>query len=157
MRQCRWLELIKDYNLEIHYHLGKSNVVADALSRKSYCNNLLTSTIPPELCQEMDKLQIEVIPKNKLNELWVQHNLGKRICEAQQNCPEIQEIWELMELDKCPEFREDEQGLVWYKDRICVPSDEALEGEILAEGHDSKYYIHPGSTKMYVDLKKHFW
>ena len=40
MRQRRWLELIKDYNLEVHYHPGKANVVADALSRKSQCNTL---------------------------------------------------------------------------------------------------------------------
>jgi hypothetical protein len=33
MRQRRWLELIKDYNMEVHYHPGKANVVADALSR----------------------------------------------------------------------------------------------------------------------------
>ena len=41
MRQRRWLELIKDCNLEVHYHPGKANVVADALSRKSHCNSLL--------------------------------------------------------------------------------------------------------------------
>jgi hypothetical protein len=40
MRQRRWLELIKDYELEVHYHLGKVNVVADALSRKAHCNYL---------------------------------------------------------------------------------------------------------------------
>ena len=40
MRQRRWLELIKDYNLEVHYHPGKANVVADALSRKSHCNTI---------------------------------------------------------------------------------------------------------------------
>ena len=40
MRQCRWLELIKDYNLEVHYHLGKANVVTDALSQKYHCNTL---------------------------------------------------------------------------------------------------------------------
>ena len=40
MRQCRWLELIKDYNLEVHYHSGKANIVADALSRKSHSNTL---------------------------------------------------------------------------------------------------------------------
>jgi ribonuclease HI len=40
MRQRRWLELIRDYDMEIHYHLGKANVVADALSRKAQCNCL---------------------------------------------------------------------------------------------------------------------
>ena len=40
MRQQRWLELIKDYNLEVHYHPGKANVVADALSQKSHCNTM---------------------------------------------------------------------------------------------------------------------
>ena len=40
MRQRRWLELIKDYNLEVHYHPGKANVVANALSRKSHCNTM---------------------------------------------------------------------------------------------------------------------
>ena len=43
MRQRRWLELIKDYNLEVHYNLGKANVVADALSRKSHCTTLEAS------------------------------------------------------------------------------------------------------------------
>jgi hypothetical protein len=41
IRQRRWLELIKDYNLQVHYHPGKANVVADALSRKSHCNSLV--------------------------------------------------------------------------------------------------------------------
>jgi hypothetical protein len=44
MRQRRWLELIKDYELEIHYHLGKANVVADALSRKDLCHCLTMKT-----------------------------------------------------------------------------------------------------------------
>ena len=44
-----------------------------------------------------------------------------------------------------------------YKDRICVPSDNALRQEILVEGHDSIYSIHLGSTNMYADLKKSFW
>jgi hypothetical protein len=50
MRQRRWLELLKDYDLEIHYHPGKANVVADALSRKSYCHSLSMEAVPPELC-----------------------------------------------------------------------------------------------------------
>jgi hypothetical protein len=42
LRQRRWLELTKDYDLEIHYHIGKDNVVTDALSRKAYCHHLVT-------------------------------------------------------------------------------------------------------------------
>ncbi|WVZ70484.1 hypothetical protein U9M48_019147 [Paspalum notatum var. saurae] len=51
MRQRRWLELIKDYDMEIHYHPGKANVVADALSRKSYANMALGFMMPHELCE----------------------------------------------------------------------------------------------------------
>ena len=50
MRQRRWLELVKDYDLEIHYHPGKANVVADALSRRSYVNTAVAFQMPPELC-----------------------------------------------------------------------------------------------------------
>jgi hypothetical protein len=50
MRQRQWLELIKDYDLEIHSHLGRANVVANALSRKSYWHNLSMEAVPPELC-----------------------------------------------------------------------------------------------------------
>jgi hypothetical protein len=59
MRQRRWLELIKDYELEIHYHPGKANVVADALSRKAFCHCLTMETSDITLCQEMEKLNLE--------------------------------------------------------------------------------------------------
>jgi hypothetical protein len=52
------LELIKDYNLGINYHLGKANVVADALSRRSHANHLVVKSIPSELCNEFAKLNI---------------------------------------------------------------------------------------------------
>jgi hypothetical protein len=48
MRQQRWLELIKDYELEVHYHPGKANIVADALSHKAHCNYLLAVRLTGE-------------------------------------------------------------------------------------------------------------
>ena len=75
MRQCQWLELIKDYNLGIHYHLGKANIVIDALSHKSYCQSLMEEAIPPELNQEMEDLRLEILLEGMLNELRVQYNL----------------------------------------------------------------------------------
>ena len=58
MRKRRWLELVKDYDLEIHYHPGKANVVADALSRRSYVNMAVAFQMPPELCEEFDQLSL---------------------------------------------------------------------------------------------------
>jgi hypothetical protein len=89
MRQRRWLELIKDYDLEIHYHPGKANVVTDALSRKSYCHNVSMEAVPPELCQEMGDLHLKILLKGMLNELQVQYNLKDQICNAQLECLEI--------------------------------------------------------------------
>jgi hypothetical protein len=89
MRQRRWLELIKDYDLEIHYHPGKANIVADTLSRKSYCHNLSIEVVPSELRQEMGELCLEIIPKGVLNELQVQYDIMDHIRKAQKKCPEI--------------------------------------------------------------------
>jgi hypothetical protein len=61
MRQQRWLELIKDYELEIHYHLSKANVVADALSRKSQVNMMATYPMSYELAKEFDKLSLSFL------------------------------------------------------------------------------------------------
>jgi hypothetical protein len=66
MRQRRWLELIKDYDLEVHYHLGKANVVADALSRKVHCNQLELEPASDPLCEDMTKLNLEVVEQGNL-------------------------------------------------------------------------------------------
>ena len=53
LRQRRWLKLIKDYDMKLHYHPGKSNVVADALSYKGYLNTLITEGLPKELADDL--------------------------------------------------------------------------------------------------------
>jgi hypothetical protein len=97
MRQRRWLELIKDYELEIHYHLGKANVVADALSRKAsrHCLTMKTSDIT--LCQEMEKLNLGMIQHGTANHLKLESVLLLRIIDAQQNDEEMKNIHEKME------------------------------------------------------------
>ena len=66
MKQRRWLELIKDYDLEVHYHPSNANVVADALSRKVRCNCLSVEPYNETLCAEMQKLNLEIIPQGTL-------------------------------------------------------------------------------------------
>ena len=61
MRQRRWLELIKDYDLEVHYHPRKANIVADAFSRKSYANDVQVSSMSSELCAKLKQLNLGFI------------------------------------------------------------------------------------------------
>jgi hypothetical protein len=67
--------LIKDYDLEVHYHLGKANVVADALSRKSQCNCMVMNCRINTLCDELSKMRIEVIPSGTLSHISVEPTL----------------------------------------------------------------------------------
>jgi hypothetical protein len=69
MRQIRWLELIKDYDLEIHYHPGKANVVADALSHKAFCHCLTVELPDTTLCQEMKRLNLGIVQQGSLMHL----------------------------------------------------------------------------------------
>jgi hypothetical protein len=75
LRQRRWLELIKDYDLEINYHPGKANVVADALSRRSHVSQLVVDSMPFELCEEFDKPNLRIVANTEVMEMEVDSNL----------------------------------------------------------------------------------
>ncbi|GJV27932.1 putative nucleotidyltransferase, ribonuclease H [Tanacetum coccineum] len=62
-----------------------------------------------------------------------------------------------MKNGKQEEFRVDDHGVIWYGNRLCVPDDSSLREAVLTEAHNSPFSIHPGSTKMYRDLKQNFW
>jgi hypothetical protein len=151
MRQWRCLELIKDYELEVHYHPGKANVVVDALSCKAHCNYL--SVVP--LTGEESNISVfldlslhnitftplfreEIIATQK-NDEGMTH-LRRRLLEGdlKVNCFSVEGIW-------------------WFKDRLVMPKKEAPKKKILDEDHTSRYSIHPGSTKMYHNLWHQFW
>jgi hypothetical protein len=120
-RQRIWLELIKDYDLKIHYYPGKANVVADALSCKHYCNNLMVHKEQPALYEEMERLSLEIVEEGQLNEFRVKYTLEDPIRQAQKGCPEIEEVKSLMAKGKAADYRLDEQDTLWLMDRICVP------------------------------------
>jgi hypothetical protein len=122
LRQRRWLELIKDYDIGINYRPGKANVVADALSRRSHVSRLVVDSMPFQLCEEFDKLNLRIVANTEAMEMEVGSNLLQEIRKGQVEDEKIQEIKRNIKEEKSPGFSEDEEGLLWYKGRICVPS-----------------------------------
>ncbi|GKD46516.1 putative nucleotidyltransferase, ribonuclease H, partial [Tanacetum coccineum] len=135
MRQHRWLELLSDYDCEIRYHPRKVNMVADALSRKERIKPLrvraLVMTVGPNLPTQILKAQVEAMKEENASE----ENLRG--------------------MNK--EFETRANGTLCVKKRSWLPRLGGLRDLIMNEIHKSKYSIHPGSDKMYYDLKKLYW
>ncbi|GJZ36352.1 putative reverse transcriptase domain-containing protein [Tanacetum coccineum] len=135
MRQRRWLELLADYDYGIRYHPGKENVVADALSRKEQIKPLrvrsLVMTIHPNLPSQILEVQTEAIKEENIK------------------------VENLRGMDKA--FKVHPDGTCCIKNRSWLPLFSNPKDLIMHEPHKSKYSIHPGSNKMYQDLKKLYW
>jgi hypothetical protein len=110
-----------------------------------------------ELVKEFERLNLKVVAHVEGVTLEVQSTLEQEIRKWQLDDARIQKIKESMKQREAPEFTEDEQGTVWFKGRLCVPETGDFRETILREAYDSAYSIHPGSTKMYQDLKQRYW
>jgi hypothetical protein len=151
------MELIKDYDLWLNYHSRKANVVADTLRRSSHVSQLVVDSMPFELCDEFDKLNLRIIVNTEAMEMEVGSSLLQEIRRGQLEDEKVQEIKRNIEEEKSPSFSEDDEGVLRYKGRICVPNIKELKNKVLREAHESTYSIHPGGNKMYHDLKPTYW
>ena len=125
------MELIKDYDMRLHYHPGKANVVADALSRKSHVNTLVMGKIPKELAENLRELCLEIVPRGYVAALENQSTLMDKIREAQKSDKEISTIKEKLSEEKAKGFREDEHDTLWFEDRVYVPNNAEIRKLIL--------------------------
>nr|XP_033513182.1 uncharacterized protein LOC117277876 [Nicotiana tomentosiformis] len=132
LRQRRWIEVLKDYGVDILYHPGKANVVADALSQRSMGSLAHVEVDKRTLMKEVHhlaSLEFAFWTSKKLKEGSHKH--------------------------KTTTFEQGgDDGTSRYRSRLCIADVDGLRERIMFEAHNSKYYIHPGSTKMYYDHKE---
>ncbi|GJR90390.1 putative nucleotidyltransferase, ribonuclease H [Tanacetum coccineum] len=148
MRQRRWLELLKDYDTNIQYHPGKANVVADALSRKSGMIACFDSII----LHDLERLDVELCVRGS-GGYWasmrIESNLMLQIKEAQRDDGELWAIVQNVEDGKHTEFSVDDDGVVWFEDRLCVPNDQALREKVKIEHQRASGLLQPLEIPMW--------
>jgi hypothetical protein len=110
--QRRWLELIKDYDFEIHYHPGKANLVVDALSRKEHVHSAVVAQLPDEIVEDFRRLNLGIVTNIEGVTIDVEPTLEQEIRNGQIGDAKIQEIKDLITEGRGPEFTEDEQGTI---------------------------------------------
>src|SRR4051812_30502312 len=121
LRQRRWIETINDFDLTINYTPGKENVMADALSRKAYVNNLKVKKYEPQLCEEFDQLNLSLVPRGYLATLVATPSLQEKICYAQLEDLFCKEYAIKSQNPKYEAYHLDDQGTLFYDHRIVVP------------------------------------
>jgi len=158
MRQRRWLEFLKDYDFQLSYHPGKTNVVAYILSRKSlHMSALMVKEL--ELIEQFRDLRLvcELAPVSvRLGMLKLTSNILDEIKNGQKEDLELVDRVVLVNYDKGVDFRLDENSVLMFRDQVCVPDVLELKKRILDKGHMSSLSIHIGATKMYQNMKRLF-
>jgi hypothetical protein len=96
--------------------------VADALSRKSQVNLMVARPMPYELAKEFDRLSLGFLNNSRGVTIELEPTLEREIKEAQKNDEKISEIRRLILEGKGKYFWEDAEGVIWFKDRLCVPN-----------------------------------
>ena len=146
LRQRRWLELFKDCDCIIDYHLGKANVVADALSRRTI------SVLSLKHCTWRFAYDGAL-----LAQLRAMPELRQMMIDAKKNDVKLQQRLQLVRNgDKSDYSIEENEGL-FYKNKLCVPNVQEMKKKLMYESHNTVFTMHPGGNKMYQDLKQYYW
>ena len=160
MRQRGWMEFLEDYDFTLHYHPGKVNVVADALSQKS--RGALTSITSREW-QMLEtvgqfRLQYSKQAQGTLGNLVAMPSLLGRVIESQGQDAELVSIRDRVQSGVADEgWTIHTYGSLRYRGWVVVPQFTDLREEILREFPCSRFSVHPGDTKMYRDLRRQYY
>ena len=127
-------------------------MVADALSRKSQVNMVAAHSMSFELAKEFNRLRLGFLNNTQEVAIELEPTLEQDIRKGQREDEKMNEIRQLIIDGKGLDFCEDAEGVVWFKDRLCVPNITLIRELILKEAHETAYSIHHGSKKMYQEI-----
>jgi hypothetical protein len=130
-------------------------VVADALSRKHRCNHLTIQSNPS--CCDPEESSLRVVPHGRLNNIALIPTIKEDVIATQRTDVGMGHIYRRIEMGEAQYFRQDADGVLWFKNRLVVLKDLKLRRKIMEETHCLRYSIHPGTNKLYQDLKKNVW
>ena len=159
LRQRRWVEYLEDYDFTLNYHPGKANVVADALSRKSRgeLNVSISEWKLKDALRDFDLWIGEGESRPCIFNLVAQPLLRQRIVTLQRRDNELEAIRSRLERSEMVENWAIINDELRFRGRLCVLDHDRIREEVLGECHRSKFSIHPGSNKMYRDMKRQYW
>ncbi|XP_019235971.1 PREDICTED: uncharacterized protein LOC109216280 [Nicotiana attenuata] len=141
----------------------KANVVADALSRKSMGVLAHLAVQRRSLGREIQQLANDGIRLDETEEgditayALVQSSLVAHVKAKQDEDPYLVKLKEGVRSKEITAFTLGSDRVLKLNDRLCVPDVDGLRKAIMEEAHSSRYSIHPGATKMYLDLKELYW
>ena len=148
------MELIKDYDCTIEYHPRKANVIVNALSRKfSGSLSAMDELRSMDVALAVDDMGV------LLANLRIRPIMVERIKAAQDRDEFLKKIKEGIRKRKTYQrsYRMMDDGTLMVGNRVCVPEVDQIRQEIMEEAHCAAYALHPGSTKMYRNLRDSYW
>ena len=149
--------------MSVHYHMGKANVVAGALSRLYMGSVAHVEDETKELVKDVHSLArlgvylIRISDSGVIFQNGEESSLVVEVKEKKDSHPILLELKGAVHNQRVEVFSQGGYGVFLYQGKLCVPDLGELRQHILPEAYNSRYSIHPGSTKMYDDLREVYW
>lgn len=136
LRQRRWVKLLKDYDCKIEYHPGKANVVAEALSRR------VKSELRPMLARLSLLDDSSLLAELQVKPIWVEQIRSKQLIDET-----LGARFRQVESEETSDFGINSEGVLCFRERMCIPKDDDLRQSILREAHSGLYAMHSSSKQ----------